>query len=69
MNTVNTTAKNGFVIRYTEDNGHKRFLRSVNDPPRAAIFCDRDTAERVALTLHGADILDLSEDLNCILIK
>lgn len=60
-----------FAIRWTDSIGRKRFVRSLKDPDKAAIFTsytDVNTFITHMSATHRAEIIDLSGDLNVCLI-
>ena len=59
------------AIRWTDSIGRKRFVRSLKDPDKAAIFTSYQDINAFIThmsTTHRAEIIDLSGDLNVCLI-
>lgn len=59
------------AIRWTDSTGRKRFVRSLKDADKAAIFTsysDVNTFITHMSATHRAEVIDLSGDLNVCLI-
>lgn len=63
--------KTQLAIRWTDSTGRKRFVRSLLEPDKAAIFPSHRDANvflHEMRTTHHAELIDLSGDLNVCLI-